>query len=99
METNIGASLDGCKGIEDDSDLIDRDFAQVSGNNTDLEEDTRPLAQKKAKVTNPRHNEVERAHKSISSDGREKGGARPSDACPYIDACHIMMKKVSLIGT
>src|SRR5216684_3014359 len=98
-ETNIGASLDGCEGIEDDSDLIDGDFAQVSGDDTDLKEDARPPAQKKAKVTNPRHDEVERACKSIGSDGREKGGARPSDARPYVDACHIMMKRVSPIGT
>ncbi len=52
-ETNIGASLDGCEGIEDDSDLIDGDFAQVSGDDTNLKEDTRLLAQKKAKVMNP----------------------------------------------
>src|SRR5216684_7868124 len=98
-EMNIGASLDGCEGIEDDSDLIDGDFTQVSGDDTDLEEDARPPAQKKAKVTNPRHDEVERAHKLIGSDGREKGGARPSDARPYVDARHIMIKRVSLIGT
>ena len=53
MEMNIGASFDGCEGIEDDSDLIDGDFAQVSGDDTDLKEDARPPAQKKAKVTNP----------------------------------------------
>src|SRR5258708_29351484 len=60
-ETNIGASLDGCEGIEDDSDLMDGSFAQVSGDDTDLEEDARPPAQKKSKVTNPRCDEVESA--------------------------------------
>jgi len=52
-EMNIGASLDSCEGIKDDSDLNDGDFAQVSGDDTDLKEDARPPAQKKAKVTNP----------------------------------------------
>src|SRR5258707_5462225 len=80
MEMNIGASLDGCEGIEDNSDLIDGDFAQVSGDDTDLEEDARPLAQKKAKITNPRRDEAERACKSIGSDSNDEGRARPSHA-------------------
>jgi hypothetical protein len=39
--------------------------------------------------------EVKKARNSIGSDRKEKGGAKPSDACPSADACHCDMKKVT----
>src|SRR5260370_7731841 len=82
METNIGASLDGCEGIEDDSDLIDGDFAQVSGDDTDLEEAARPPAQKKPTGTNPRRDKVKPPPKPSPLATPQKRAHTPSNPPP-----------------
>ncbi len=58
------------------SDLTSKgDFAHASEGvgDTELEEDARPPAVKKVKVSKPHvHEEVEKAHKPNGSDGKEK---------------------------